>query len=77
MKLLAAQRSCVKTVLIPRDNKKDLTEIPEKVKTGLEIVTIETINDAIRYAFSNQKNSKSRNQKSAFDLRAKVKQSLT
>jgi ATP-dependent Lon protease len=52
-KLLAAQRSGIKTVLIPKDNKKDLTEIPEKVTAGLDIVTIETIDDAMKYAFGN------------------------
>lgn len=52
-KLLAAQRSGIKTVLIPKDNMKDLTEIPEKIKTGLEILTIEKIDDAMKYVFKN------------------------
>jgi ATP-dependent Lon protease len=54
-KLLAAQRSGVKTVLIPKENEKDLKEIPEKVKEGLKIVCIEKIEDAVAYVFENGK----------------------
>jgi ATP-dependent Lon protease len=50
-KLLAAQRSGVKTVLIPAENVKDLDEIPEKVKSGLKIVPIKKIEEAIHYVF--------------------------
>ena len=54
-KLLAAQRSGIKTVLIPQENVKDLTEIPDKVKEGLEIIPIETIEQAMKYVFSRKK----------------------
>jgi ATP-dependent Lon protease len=37
-KLLAALRGGIKTVLIPEENAKDLAEIPDNVKNGLEIV---------------------------------------
>jgi ATP-dependent Lon protease len=50
-KLLAAQRGGIKTVLIPRENLKDLTEIPDKVKQGLAIVPIETIEAAMDHVF--------------------------
>jgi ATP-dependent Lon protease len=50
-KLLAAQRSGIKTVLIPKENEKDLKEIPEKVKEGLKIVSIEKIEDAAKCVF--------------------------
>ncbi len=50
-KLLAAQRSGIKTVLIPKENEKDLIEIPVKVKEGVKIIPIETIADAIKYVF--------------------------
>lgn len=56
-KLLAAQRSGIKIVLIPRDNEKDLTEIPKEVTNGLEIIPIESITDAISIVF-NKKNNK-------------------
>ncbi len=51
-KLLAAQRSGIKTVLIPQENLKDLTEIPEKVKEGLKIIPVGKIEDAIEHVFS-------------------------
>jgi ATP-dependent Lon protease len=54
-KLLAAQRSGIKTVLIPRENVKDLTEISDKVKEGLVIVPIETIEEAMKHVFSRKK----------------------
>jgi ATP-dependent Lon protease len=50
-KLLAAQRNGITTVLIPKENEKDLIEIPEKVKEGLKIVPIEKISDAIPWVF--------------------------
>ncbi len=50
-KLLAAQRSGIKKVLIPQENLKDLTEIPETVKAGLQIIPVSTILEAIPYAF--------------------------
>jgi len=50
-KLLAAQQSGIKTVLVPKDNEKDLVEIPKEVKAGLEIIPIESIKDAFNYVF--------------------------
>lgn len=50
-KLLAAQRSGIKTVLIPKENEKDLLEILPEVKEGLTIVSVEKITDAIPYVF--------------------------
>ena len=54
-KLLAAQRSGIKTVLIPKENMKDLVEIPDRVKEGLRIVHVETIEDAMKYVFDTKK----------------------
>jgi ATP-dependent Lon protease len=39
-------------VLIPQENVKDLTEIPERVKTGLTIVPIAKIEDALPHVFA-------------------------
>ena len=50
-KLLAAKRSGITTVLIPKENVKDLTEIQEKVKEGLKIIPIDKIDDAMKYVF--------------------------
>lgn len=50
-KLLAAQRNKIQTVLIPYDNLKDLIEIPEKVKHGLDIIGVRTLDEALGYVF--------------------------
>lgn len=50
-KLLAAKRNNIKTVLIPKENEIDLKEISDKVKSGLNIVTIEKVEEAIPYVF--------------------------
>jgi len=50
-KLLAAQRSGIKKVLIPKENVKDLKEISDKIKKGLEIVSVEKLDDALPHIF--------------------------
>ena len=49
-KLLAALRGGVKTVLIPKENEKDLAEIPDNVKEGLEIIPVETADQVLTRA---------------------------
>ncbi|SEP00420.1 ATP-dependent proteinase. Serine peptidase. MEROPS family S16 [Salinihabitans flavidus] len=49
-KLLAALRGGIKTVLIPEENKKDLTEIPDNVKEGLEIIPVSHVQDVLKLA---------------------------
>jgi ATP-dependent Lon protease len=49
-KLLAALRGGIKTVLIPRDNEKDLTEIPDNVKQGLDIIPVDHVRDVLKLA---------------------------
>ena len=46
-KLLAAHRGGIKTVLIPRDNEKDLAEIPDNVKRGIEIVPVANVEEVL------------------------------
>ncbi len=50
-KLLAAQRSGIKSVLIPKGNVKDLTEIDKRVQHNLRIVPIESIREAYPHVF--------------------------
>ncbi|MDP3684659.1 MAG: S16 family serine protease, partial [Ignavibacteria bacterium] len=50
-KLIAAKRSNISTVLIPKDNEIDLKEILPKVKDGLTIIPIEKIEQALPYVF--------------------------
>jgi len=53
-KLLAALRGGIKSVLIPQDNEKDLAEIPDNVKKGLEIVAVNTVDEVLRHALVRQ-----------------------
>ncbi|MEQ1491532.1 MAG: endopeptidase La, partial [Terricaulis sp.] len=49
-KLLAALRGGVKLALIPKDNEKDLADIPDNVKSGLEIVPVSTVDEVLQRA---------------------------
>ena len=51
-KLLAALRSGIKTVLIPQENEKDLADVPDNVKSALEIVPISTADEALSWALT-------------------------
>ncbi len=51
-KLLAALRGGVKLVLIPKENEKDLADIPENVKQGLEIVPVSTVDEVLQRALT-------------------------
>ena len=52
-KLLAAHRGGIKTVIIPKDNVKDLEEIPENAKRDLNIHAVETIDEVLTIALEN------------------------
>jgi len=49
-KLLAALRGGIKRVLIPRDNEKDLAEIPDNVKKGMTIIPVGTVDEVLKEA---------------------------
>src|SRR5271170_3422690 len=49
-KLLAALRGGLKTVLIPKENERDLPEIPDNVKKGLEIIPVATVDEVLARA---------------------------
>ncbi|NMG41255.1 endopeptidase La [Chelativorans sp. ZYF759] len=49
-KLLAALRGGIKKVLIPEENAKDLVDIPDNVKSGLEIVPVSRVGEVLRHA---------------------------
>ncbi len=51
-KLLAAHRGGLKTVLIPKDNERELSEIPDNVKKGLTIVPVTTVDQVLENALS-------------------------
>jgi len=62
-KLLAAQRSGIKTVLIPKENEKDLVEIKDEVKEGLKIIPISSIKEALSHVFVKKRSIKSKQTK--------------
>jgi ATP-dependent Lon protease len=51
-KLLAALRGGLKTVIIPKENEKDLAEIPDNVKKGLKIIPVSTVDEVLRIALT-------------------------
>lgn len=51
-KLLAAHRGGIKTVIIPIDNQKDLSEIPDNVKKGIQIIPVATIDEVLKVALT-------------------------
>ena len=53
-KLLAALRGGIKTVLIPQENLKDLPDIPDNVKEGLEIIAVSHVTEVLEHALIRQ-----------------------
>ncbi len=53
-KLLAAHRAGIKEVLIPKENEKDLTDIPKKVKEDIKITTVEVVEDVLKIALTKE-----------------------
>jgi ATP-dependent Lon protease len=53
-KLLAALRGGIKTVLIPVENERDLPEIPDNVKQGLQIIPVSHVSEVLKHALVRQ-----------------------
>ena len=53
-KLLAALRGGIKVVMIPEDNVKDLADVPDSVKNGMEIIPVARVDDVLRHALTRQ-----------------------
>ncbi|MDY0885137.1 endopeptidase La [Dongia soli] len=51
-KLLAALRAGIKIALIPSENEKDLADIPENVKRGLEIIPVSSVDEVLKHALT-------------------------
>ena len=51
-KLIAANRLNIKVVLIPKDNKKDLTEIPKKMIKGLKIISVSNLDEVLKHSLT-------------------------
>ncbi len=52
-KMLAALRSGIKTVLIPKENEKDLDEVAKEIKDNLKIILVKNILESLPYIFDN------------------------
>ena len=53
-KLLAAHRAGIKKLIIPKDNKKDLADIPQKIKDDIKIITVGTVDEVLKIALKNE-----------------------
>jgi len=53
-KLLAAHRAGIKEVLIPKDNEKDLVDIPKKVKEDIKITSVDIVDDVLKIALTKE-----------------------
>ena len=49
-KVLAAHRAGIKTIIMPKENKRDLDEIPVNVKRNLEFVLVDHMDDVLKHA---------------------------
>ncbi len=59
-KSLAAYRAGVETLILPKENQKDLVEIPDEIKKKIKFVFVETMDEALKLALDNWKRVKSR-----------------
>ncbi len=66
-KALAAHRSQIQTVLVPKDNQKDIPELPKSVRQDLNIVPVEHVDDVLKHALALE-------DKEAFYLKLKAQQ---
>ena len=53
-KLLAAHRAGINKVLIPKDNEKDLTEIPKKIKEDIKLITVSSVDEVLKHALTKE-----------------------
>ena len=53
-KLLAAHRAGIKKLIIPKDNEKDLADIPQKIKDDIKIITVGTVDEVLKIALKNE-----------------------
>ena len=53
-KSLAALRCGIKAIIVPKDNKKDVEELPKEVKDSLKIEYMKTVDDAVKFALLDQ-----------------------
>lgn len=57
-KLLSALRGGIKTVIIPKENEKDLAEIPDNVKEGMKIIPVSEVGEVLKIALADKPKGK-------------------
>ncbi len=62
-KLLAAYRAGIKTVILPKENKKDLIEIPSEIKKGIKFKFVSNVGEVLRYAIDRSGSAKNKTKK--------------
>lgn len=60
-KMLAAKTAGIKTVLVPKENEKDVDEISKEIKSGVEIIFVETMKEVLEHALVKKGKGKSKN----------------
>jgi len=73
-KLLAAHRGGIKTVIIPAENEKDLKEIPQNVKSNLDIVSVKWMDEVLALGLESVPDAKSSTRKSGRSKESSVPQ---
>lgn len=73
-KLLAAKRAGLKKVVLPLKNKKDVSEVPEAITKGLELVYVENVDELLKHTL--EKNPFAQAQKESTGSKAKAKQEV-
>jgi ATP-dependent Lon protease len=66
-KMLAAHRSGLKRVILPRRNEADLEDLPEEVRNGMKFVFVETVDDVLKAALGLKRKPRARRGKNASD----------
>ncbi|MCP4703942.1 MAG: endopeptidase La, partial [candidate division Zixibacteria bacterium] len=64
-KLLAAYRAGIKTVILPKENKKDLPEIPSEIKKGMKYKFVSNVGEVLRFAIDRSKSDSRKTKKMA------------
>jgi len=67
-KLIAAKRGLIETILIPEDNEKDLVEITDEIKNGLNIIAVKNVKEALGFALEDHPNILKDQQKTSPDI---------
>ena len=67
-KLIAAKRGLIDTILIPEENEKDLVEITDEIKNGLNIIAVKNVKEALGFALEAHPNFLKDQQKTSPDI---------